>query len=72
MQNDEICREVIETLLHIKISKLVYKSFEKELKLEADKRGIRLDVYVADSERVFDLEMQNWLRLAACESRRKR
>ena len=58
MQNEEICREVIETLLHIKIGKLVYKSFEKELKLEADKRGIRLDVYVADSDRVFDLEMQ--------------
>ena len=58
MQNEEICREVIETLLHIKVGKLVYKSFEKELKLEPDKRGIRLDVYVADSDRVFDLEMQ--------------
>ena len=58
MQNEEICREVIETLLHIKVGKLVYKSFEKELKLEPDKRGIRLDVYVADSNRVFDLEMQ--------------
>ena len=64
MQNEEICREVIETLLHIKVGKLVYKSFEKELKLEPDKRGIRLDVYVADSGRVFDLEMQNRLRLA--------
>lgn len=58
MQNEEICREVIETLLHIKVGKLVYKSFEKELKLESDKCGIRLDVYVADSDRVFDLEMQ--------------
>ena len=58
MQNEEICREVIETLLHIKVGKLVYKSFEKELKLEPDKRGIRLDVYIADSDRVFDLEMQ--------------
>ena len=58
MQNEEICREVIETLLHIKVGKLVYKSFEKELKLEPDKRGIRLDVYVADNDQVFDLEMQ--------------
>ena len=58
MQNEEICREVIETLLHIKVGKLEYKSFEKDLKLEIDKRGIRLDVYIADSNRVFDLEMQ--------------
>ena len=58
MQNEEICREVIETLLHIKVGRLKYKSFEKDLKLEIDKRGIRLDVYIADSDRVFDLEMQ--------------
>ena len=58
MQNEEICREVIETLLHIKVGKLKYKSFEKDFKLEPDKRGIRLDVYIADSNRVFDLEMQ--------------
>ena len=58
MQNEEICREVIETLLHIKVGKLEYKSFEKDLKLEIGKRGIRLDVYIADSDRVFDLEMQ--------------
>ena len=58
MQNEEICREVIETLLHIKVGRLEYKLFEKDLKLEIDKRGIRLDVYIADSDRVFDLEMQ--------------
>ena len=58
MQNEEICREVIETLLHIKVGRLEYKSFEKDLKIEIDKRGIRLDVYIADSNRVFDLEMQ--------------
>ena len=58
LQNEEICREVIETLLHIKVGKLKYKSLEKELKLEIDKRAVRLDVYVADSDRVFDLEMQ--------------
>ena len=32
LQNEEICREVIETLLHIKVGKLKYKSLEKELK----------------------------------------
>ena len=58
LQNEEICREVIETLLNIKVGKLKYKSLEKELKLEIDKRAVRLDVYVADSDRVFDLEMQ--------------
>ena len=61
MQNEEICREVIETLLHIKVGRLEYKSFEKDLKLEIDKRGIRLDVYIADSNRVFDLEIPHSL-----------
>ena len=28
MKNKEICKEVIETLLHIKVGKLEYKSFE--------------------------------------------
>ena len=58
LQNEEICREFIETLLNIKVGKLKYKSLEKELKLEIDKRAIRLDVYIVDSDRVFDLEMQ--------------
>ena len=58
MKNKEICKEVIETILGIKVGKLKYKSLEKELKLEIDKRAVRLDVYVADSDRVFDLEMQ--------------
>jgi predicted transposase/invertase (TIGR01784 family) len=44
--------------LNIKVGKLKYKSLEKELKLEIDKRAVRLDVYIADSNRVFDLEMQ--------------
>ena len=61
MQNEEICKEVIETLLHIKVGKLEYKSFEKDSKLEPDKRGIRLDVYIADSNRVFDKEISHSL-----------
>ncbi|MCH5149798.1 MAG: Rpn family recombination-promoting nuclease/putative transposase [Spirochaetales bacterium] len=58
MQNEEICREVIETLLHVKVGRLEYKSFEKDFNLEIIKQGIRLCVYLADSDRVFDLEMQ--------------
>ena len=54
-------REVIETILHIKVGKLEYKSFEKDSKLEPDKRGIRLDVYIADSNRVFDKEIPHSL-----------
>ena len=45
LQNEEICREFIETLLNIKIGVLKYKSQEKELKLEIDKRAVRLDVW---------------------------
>ena len=58
MSNETICKSFLETLLDIKIEKIEYIQTEKELVPNYQSRGIRLDVYVKDSNRIFDLEMQ--------------
>ncbi len=59
MQNPEICAGVIERLLHIKVDHLEYPELQKVISPYYTSRGIRLDVYVKDSDRVFDIEMQS-------------
>ena len=59
MQDPEICSGVIERLLHIKIDRLEYPQLQKVISPYYTSRGIRLDVYVKDSDRVFDIEMQS-------------
>ena len=58
MQDPEICAGVIERLLHIKVDHLEYPELQKVISPYYTSRGIRLDVYVKDSDRVFDIEMQ--------------
>ena len=58
MQDPEICAGVIERLLHIKVGHLEYPELQKVISPYYTSRGIRLDVYVKDSDRVFDIEMQ--------------
>ena len=59
MQNDKICIGVLERLLKIKIDHIERVELEKKIKPYYQSKGIRLDVYVKDSNRVFDLEMQS-------------
>ncbi|MGI5117901.1 Rpn family recombination-promoting nuclease/putative transposase [Treponema sp. SP13] len=58
MKNKIICKGVIERLLHIKVGKIEYPSLQKTIAPFYESKGIRLDVYVSDSERVFDIEIQ--------------
>ncbi|MGI5092404.1 Rpn family recombination-promoting nuclease/putative transposase [Treponema socranskii] len=58
MKNKAICKGVIERLLHIKVGKIEYPSLQKTIAPFYESKGIRLDVYVSDSERVFDIEIQ--------------
>ena len=50
-------KHLIEILLKIKVRKLKYTN-EETINIDAGAKGIRLDVYAYDSERVFDLEIQ--------------
>ena len=59
MQNPEICKGLLERLLEIKIDKIEYPILQKTIAPHYKAKGIRLDVYVQDSNRVFDIEIQN-------------
>ena len=59
MKNEELCKELLEKLLHIKIDHIVYPELEKELTAYYESKSVRLDVYVKDSDKIYDIEMQN-------------
>ena len=57
--NLELCKELLELILDIKIKKVELANSQKRIDLTYDGKGIRLDVYVNDSENtVYDIEMQ--------------
>ena len=56
--NKDICKEVIELLLGIKVRNVVYLENQKNIEITSDGKGIRLDVYLEDGNTVYDIEMQ--------------
>ena len=58
MEDEEICRQLLEILLPIKIEKIRYLAQEKEFKPSYQGRSIRMDVFLKDSNRMFDIEIQ--------------
>ena len=56
--NPDLCRQLIELLLHIKIDHLEAPQAEKTLLQGPDSKRVRFDVYVKDEKRIFDLEVQ--------------
>ena len=55
----EICKELLERLLKIQIERLEYPEVEKTISPYYETKGVRLDVYVKDNNKVFDIELQN-------------
>ena len=53
----DLCRRLLERLLHLSIEKIELAG-EKTMEIDVQAKGIRLDVYVKDMSRVFDVEMQ--------------
>ena len=60
MHDPEICTEVVERLLHIKVNYIDYPELEKTIAPYYSNKGIRLDVYIKDSDKVIDVEIQNY------------
>ena len=59
MLDEELCKELLERILEIKIKKLVYISGQNAMKDSYDGKGIRLDIYAEDSKNtVYNVEMQ--------------
>ena len=59
MQNQRLCKRLIEKLLGIKVKNITYPAAEKSIDVSATQKSIRLDLYVETNEGVIlDIEMQ--------------
>ena len=58
LHQENICTEIVERLLHIKISKIEYPELEKQIAPFYTTKGVRLDVYLKDENRIIDIEIQ--------------
>ena len=58
LHDPEICAELIERLLHIKVSHIEYPELERQIAPYFSSKGVRLDVYIKDSDKIIDVEMQ--------------
>ena len=59
IKNKQLCKELLELILQIKIQKIVFSAEQKPIEITADGKGVRLDVYVEDdANTVYDIEMQ--------------
>lgn len=56
--NPDICKELLETVLKLRIDSLDFITTEQEIKESLEKKSIRLDVFVRAGSRVFDIEVQ--------------
>mgnify|MGYP004500358583 CR=1 FL=1 len=57
--NPDLCKELLELLLNIKIERIEIPVSERSFKVDYDSKGIRFDVYVKDGTgRCFDIEIQ--------------
>ena len=54
----DACKQLIEMLLGVKIIRMEMHN-EETIDLDHDAKGIRLDVYVKDEDRMFDVEIQS-------------
>ena len=58
----EICRRLLEILLHIKVERLEMPHSEHTMQEAPDAKSVRFDVYTKDENRIFDLEIQTTLK----------
>lgn len=58
MRDPAICAGVLGPILGLKIGRIEYPALEKTLSGFYESRGVRLDVYTADSRHVYDIEIQ--------------
>ena len=59
MQNKELCKEALECMLGFKIDHIEYSEPQRTVAPLYTAHAIRLDVYVKDSNRIYDVEIQN-------------
>ena len=60
LRNQEICAELVERLLHIRVNHIEYPELEKTIAPYYTTKGVRLDVYLKDTDKIIDVEMQSY------------
>ena len=58
LHEPDLCAELVERLLHVKVSHVEYPELEEQIAPYFSCKGVRLDVYLKDSDKVIDVEMQ--------------
>ncbi|MDD7416296.1 MAG: Rpn family recombination-promoting nuclease/putative transposase [Spirochaetales bacterium] len=60
LHEPEICAELVERLLHVRVNHVEYPELEKEIAPYYTTKGVRLDVYLKDKDKIIDIEVQNY------------
>lgn len=55
MKNEELCKEMLQILLKLNIKKIEYLNTEQHIETIYDAKGIRMDVFLKDSDKVIDI-----------------
>ena len=59
LQKDpELCKELVEAILDVKIREIIKTNDEESIKPSSDGHGVRLDVYLEGDDAIYDIEMQ--------------
>ena len=63
MKNKEICKEVVETILGIKVGRIEFLTSQYEIEIDPESKTIAMDVYLRDEKKIINVELQNGHRL---------
>ncbi|MBR5581380.1 MAG: Rpn family recombination-promoting nuclease/putative transposase [Treponema sp.] len=58
MHDEDICRQVVELILGVRIGKIHYLSAQDEHKTDPDSMRIIMDVFLRDEDKIINVEMQ--------------
>ena len=58
LHNPEISAELVERLLHVRVNHVEYPELEKQIAPFYTTKGVRLDVYLKDEDKIIDVELQ--------------
>ena len=60
LRDPEICAELVERLLHVHVKHIEYPELEKTIAPYYTTKGVRLDVYLKDEDKIIDVEIQSY------------
>ena len=63
MKDEEICKEVVEIILGIKVGKIEFLTSQHEIEINPEAKTITMDVYLRDEKKIINVELQNGHRL---------